>query len=214
MWTLKSGQKLKSLVFEDTWKCDSAKVFSPKNNLKGWLPPTKYRKVERKSIFVRLKEAGKWWEGQSRDDWLFARNAFLVFFPALKSHTALQSFGLRFVTEICKYTGKFVLQPTINLPFMRYLFYCHSCRMDPCFAQYSIALYINWNQICIAYICISRTIQFTAYLFQKKTHFFEQNYLGGVIYGNSSFFATTTKTPYVIALSIDQLTGHCKLTNI
>ena len=51
--------------------------------------------------------------------------------------------------------------------FMRYihLLYCQRWRM---FCVYSIALYINWNQICISYICISRTLLFTAYLFQKS----------------------------------------------
>ena len=95
MWTLRSGEKLKTLVFEDTWKCDSAKVFGQKKSKR-----LATNKVERKSIFVRLKEAGKWWEGQSRDDWLFARNAFLVFFSGLKPHIALQSFGLKFASML------------------------------------------------------------------------------------------------------------------
>ena len=51
----KIGGKSKTQVLEDTWKCHLTK---------GHKNGYQYQKVERKSIFARLKEAGKWWEGE------------------------------------------------------------------------------------------------------------------------------------------------------
>ena len=51
-------EKLKDLTFQDTWKCDPAKVFRQKKCLKG----NEIRRDQGKSIFAMLREAEKWWE--------------------------------------------------------------------------------------------------------------------------------------------------------
>ena len=57
-------EKLKDLTFQDTWKCDPAKVFRQKKCLKG----NEIRRDQGKSIFAMLREAEKWWEGRRRGD--------------------------------------------------------------------------------------------------------------------------------------------------
>ena len=56
-------------------------IWLDKKFLKGWLS-INCGKVERKSIFARLKEARKWWEG--KDDRLFDQRCFSCFFSSFE----------------------------------------------------------------------------------------------------------------------------------